>query len=148
MIKMMLQNYCIASNGRPHRINNYCSNSLELLQEETSDWYRIAKEDNLEMVEMRREFLEANVVFFVLTFVLSGSTNRESVHIGPGDGGIHRAFDIRKYIVSARLSIPLFTSPFLHVMRTTPPPVSNADRATPPKPFSFRPTRPRLSPER
>ena len=37
MVTMMLHNYCIASNGRPHRINNYCSNSLELLQEEQRD---------------------------------------------------------------------------------------------------------------
>ena len=61
MVTMMLHNYCIARNGRPHRINNYCSNSLELLKEEKSDWYRIAKEDNLEMVEMMRDSLEADL---------------------------------------------------------------------------------------
>ena len=52
MVTMMLHHYCITRNVRPHRINSYCSNSLELLQEEKNDWYRIAKEDKLEMVEM------------------------------------------------------------------------------------------------
>ena len=61
MVTMMLHNYCIVRNGRPHRINNSCSNSLELLQEEKSDWYRIAKEENLEMAEMMRDSLEADL---------------------------------------------------------------------------------------
>ena len=61
MVTMILHNYCIARNGRPHRIKNYCPNSLDIMQEDTRDWYRIAKEDNLEMVEMMKESVEADV---------------------------------------------------------------------------------------
>ena len=55
IVTMKLHNFCINQNSRQHRINWFAT-----LREESDDWYRIAKEENWQIVAMLRESSEAD----------------------------------------------------------------------------------------
>ena len=60
IVTMKLHNFCINQNGRQHRINWYSSQYIATLREESDGWYRIAKEENWQIVTMLRESSEAD----------------------------------------------------------------------------------------